>query len=172
MSRIAMLAGMYAVLSFAAFFASFGAVQYRVSEALTVLPVYLSEAIPGLSLGCALTNLLGFFCGLNPAGPFDALFGTAATLLAAILTRLIGKKFSRRSFWRYFLCPLPSVVLNGIIVGFELSLVFAGSLEPGIFFTNAALVALGQTVICYGLGVPLMLLLDCRPAVLRRLTRH
>ena len=65
LTQAAMIAGLYAAVTFATFFMSFGAVQYRVSEALTILPVFTASAVPGLSVGCALANLIGFFMEIN-----------------------------------------------------------------------------------------------------------
>jgi len=153
----AMLAALYAAITFATFFMSFGAVQFRVSEALTVLPVFTASAVPGLSAGCALANLVGFFAGVNPTGWMDAIFGTLATLIAAILTRFIGK--SGKKWIRLLFAPLPPVLTNMLIVGLELTFAF-GPMNAAGFFSYAVSVAVGQAVICYGLGVPLMLVLE------------
>lgn len=153
-----MIAGIYAVITFATFFMSFGAVQYRVSEMLTILPVFTATAVPGLSLGCALANLIGFFMGVNPVGLIDALFGTSATLIAAILTYYIGK--SDKKLVRYVLAPLPPVIINALVVGFEISYFFMGTLEPSVFFINAGSVFIGQAVVCYGMGIPFMMILS------------
>lgn len=157
MTRIAMIAGLYAAITFATFYISFGAVQYRVSEALTVLPAFTAEAVPGLSLGCAIANLVGFFIGINPVGWIDAIFGTLATFLAATASYCIGK--SRRPWFRYVFVPLPPVVFNALIVGLEIT-VMMGPFSWGIFWVNAASVGFGQAVVCYLLGVPLMLALS------------
>lgn len=158
MTRIAMIAAIYAAITFATFFMSFGAVQYRISEALTVLPVFTPIAIPGLGLGCAIANLVGALTGANPVGYIDAIFGTLATLLAAISTYYTGKIKSKPL--RCFLAPLPPVLFNAVIVGFEISYFFVGSLEIGVFMANALSVLIGQAVVCYLLGVPLMIALE------------
>lgn len=157
-TRAAMIAGLYAAITFATFFMSFGAVQYRVSEALTILPVFTASAVPGLSVGCALANLLGFMLGVNPAGALDAVFGTAATLIAALITWRIGKCKSR--VVRYTLAPLPPVLLNAVIVGFEICVFFVGTITWETFLINAFLVLIGEAVVCYGLGLPLMAVLE------------
>lgn len=159
LTQTAMIAGIYAAITFATFYMSFGAVQFRLSEALTILPVFTATAVPGLSLGCALANLIGFFIGVNPIGWLDAIFGTSATLLAAILTRQIGK--SQSKWVRYLLAPLPPVLTNALIVGLELMFAF-GPANPAGFLSYAVSVAIGQAVICYALGVPLMLVLSRR----------
>lgn len=157
MTKTAMIAGIYAAITFATFFMSFGQIQYRVSEALTILPVFTVTAIPGLTLGCALANLIGFFIGANPLGLLDAIFGTLASLIAAVITYYLGK--SDKKWVRYAFCPMPPVIINAIIVGLELTWIFNG-LEMKFFLLNFVSVFVGQAVICYGLGIPLMLALE------------
>lgn len=157
MTRTAMIAGLYAAITFATFFMSFGAIQYRVSEMLTVLPAFTSAAIPGLSLGCALANLVGFFIGVNPVGWIDAIFGTFATFLAAVCSYFIGK--SSRKWIRYVFVPLPPVLFNVLIVGAEITWMM-GPFDWNIFLVNMFTVGLGQAVVCYILGIPLMLALE------------
>ncbi|MFZ2538838.1 MAG: QueT transporter family protein [Oscillospiraceae bacterium] len=156
MTKIAMIAGIYAAITFATFFMSFGQIQYRVSEVLTILPVFTVTAIPGLTLGCALANLVGFFIGVNPLGLMDAIFGTAASLIAAIMTYYLGKVDNKWII--YLLCPLPPVLINALVIGFELTLMF-NPLEIHFFLLNALSVFIGQAVVCYGLGIPLMIAL-------------
>lgn len=157
MTRIALIAAIYAAITFATFYMSFGAIQYRVSEALTILPVFTSAAIPGLSLGCAIANLFGFFIGVNPVGWMDAIFGTLATFLAAISTYYIGKSHSK--YVKYLLAPLPAVIFNSVIVGLEITFM-TGAFEIGAFMINCALVGIGEIVVCYVLGIPLMMALS------------
>lgn len=158
LTQSAMIAGLYAAVTFVTFFMSFGAVQYRVSEALTILPVFTATAVPGLSIGCALANLLGFFIGANPVGFLDAVFGTLATLIAALITRKIGR--SQKKWIRYTFAPLPAVVSNAVIVGLEICLFFEGHISAELFLINAALVGFGELVVCYALGLPLMIVLE------------
>ena len=80
----AMLAAVYTVLSLAVAPIGFGAVQFRISEALTLLPVFSPWAIPGVTLGCLLTNLIGVSLGLT--FPPDVLFGPLATLIGWEIT--------------------------------------------------------------------------------------
>ena len=160
MVRIAMIAAIYTVLTLAVAPLSYGAVQFRVSEALTVLPVFTPLGVPGLSFGCCLSNLLGAMLGMNPTGYLDAVIGGAATLLAAVCTWQIGKCPLRWA--RYLLAPLPPVVCNGLIVGgLELGLLFnQGGAAAAAFWFNAGMVALGEAVVCYTLGLLLMALLE------------
>ncbi len=124
----------------------FGPVQCRLSEALSILPVYTAAAVPGLTVGCFLSNLIGLTTGINPAGAWDVLLGTAATGLAAIFSRLW-----RKQRWAQLpvFSTVPPIVVNALVVGTELYVVYGGfSLA-----THIALVALGQTLACAGGGL-------------------
>ena len=80
--RIAMIAAVYTVVSLALAPISYGNIQVRIAEALTILPLLYKPSIYGVTLGCFLTNLLGAFMGVNPTGFIDAIIGTLATFLA------------------------------------------------------------------------------------------
>lgn len=134
----AILAALYAALTLLFQAISFGAVQFRVSEALTLLPVLFPQAIPGLALGCLLSNLLG------SATPWDVVFGTLATLSAAILTRRL-----RHNVW---LAALPPVLVNAVVIGLVLYLALG---VPQLMYTMLT-IGLGQAVVVYILGVPLI----------------
>ena len=139
MVRGAMLAAVYAALTIALAPISFGAFQFRAPEALTVLPWLYPEAIPGLFIGCLIANLFG------GNGVLDVVFGSLATLAAALLSR------RAKSRW---LAPLPPVVVNALVVGAVLR--YALGLP---FWLTAGSVGLGQLGACYGLGMPLLLFL-------------
>ncbi len=98
---------------------SFGNLQVRVAEALTILPVLTPAAVPGLAVGCAISNALCI--AANPAGAWDILFGSAATLIAALLTRALRNV--RLKGWPV-LSALPPVLLNGVVVGLELAVAY------------------------------------------------
>ena len=140
----AMIAAIYAALTLGLQAISFGPVQFRVSEALTLLPILFPQAVPGLTLGCLISNLF------SPLGAtvYDVVFGTLATLAAAILTRRI-----RGGVW---VRALPPVLANGIIVG--LVLTYAYGLNT--LWLNMLTVAAGEAVVCYALGVPMIKLLE------------
>lgn len=139
--RAGMIGGIYALLTVVWPF-SIGLLQCRISEALTVLPYFLPEAVPGLFAGCILGNLLS-----GAAGP-DILFGSMATLFAAFLTRLAGRK-NLPSFF----APLPVVIVNALVVGALLTIVY----EKGLPYPIAVLqVAGGEAVSSYVLGLPLL----------------
>ena len=122
----AVIAALYAALTLLLAPISYGDWQCRVSEALTMLPMLMPQAIPGLFVGCILANLLGPSAGIT-----DIVFGSLATLIAAI-----GTYYFRRNKWLAAACP---VISNGIIVGLVLSLSFN---LP--FFLTAIQVAAGE----------------------------
>ena len=158
LTQAAMIAALYAVLTYAAAAVNlaYGAVQFRFSEALTVLPVFTPAAIPGLAVGCFLANLG------SPLGLVDWIFGTGATLLAAVGTWM-ARKIQIKGV--PVLAPLPPVIANVVLVGFELScLSSAGTFALGnftwaAFGASALSVGIGELVIYYALGLPLLLAL-------------
>ncbi|MBR3765296.1 MAG: QueT transporter family protein [Clostridia bacterium] len=103
----ALIAALYAALTLLLAPISYGSLQCRISEAMTVLPILLPQAIPGLFVGCLIANL---YTGLIT----DILFGSLATLLAALGTYLLRK--------RPLLAALCPVAANGVIVGLVLSI--------------------------------------------------
>ena len=148
------IAALYTVLSlFASVFGiAYGPIQCRFSEALTVLPFFLPEAIPGLFVGCLVTNLM------SPVGPLDIIFGSLATLLAALWTRRMPNKW---------LAPLPPVLCNAVIIGAMIAWYEAGFSGAflGLFAYNAFTVGLGEAIACYVLGLLLLALLPRVPAL-------
>ena len=150
----ACIAALYTALTLIAAPLCFGPVQIRISEALTILPAVCPPAVWGLTLGCAISNVLGFIMGANPLGMIDALVGTSATLIAALLSAYIGKKLNGK--WLYLLAPLPPVILNAVFVGAEIMFIVSGRIELLVFLASALYVALGQAIACY-LGGGLLL---------------
>jgi len=149
----AMIAAVYTVLTLlaAAVNLAYGPVQFRFSEALTILPIFTPAAIPGLALGCLLSNIWSGY------GVADMVFGTAATLLAAIATRMVRNIRIKNI---PFLAPLPPVLLNAVIVGLEISILSPGGFVWAGFFSIALSVGAGELVICYALGLPLAAALE------------
>ncbi len=141
------IAALYAALTMAAGFLNlaYGPIQFRFSEALTVLPVFTPAAVPGLFLGCILGNVT------SPLGWVDVVCGATASLLAAWSTRKL-----RQVCWGKvpILAPLPPVFFNALIVGAEITL-FSPDASFAAFLYAALTVGLGQLVVCYGLGLPL-----------------
>ncbi|MBR3167406.1 MAG: QueT transporter family protein [Erysipelotrichaceae bacterium] len=118
LTRVALIAAVYTVISLVLAPLSFGNIQVRFAEALTLLPLIYQPAIAGVTLGCFLTNLIGALMGFNPTGLLDAVIGTAATLIAAIITwRCRNKKVAGLPL----ISILAPVVLNFFFVGAELA---------------------------------------------------
>lgn len=144
----ASIAALYAALTIILAPFSYGPMQVRVAEALTILPYLLPQAIPGLYIGCMTANIWGGY------GPVDIFGGSAVTLVAALLTLFL------RRYNRPWLAPLPPVVLNAVAVGYYLHV-----LTQTPFIVNMAWVALGQIIACYGLGLPLLYALRRRRGI-------
>lgn len=154
-TKTALIAALYVVLTLVFAPIAFSTVQFRVSEILTVLPVFTGLAVPGLSIGCCLANLLGVLLGTNPTGLIDAVFGTLATLLAAICTYYVDKLPAKLP--KYLLAPLFPVLFNAVIVGMELTFVFGGEGSFWeIFLFQGISVGIGEAVVCYVGGCLLM----------------
>ena len=142
-TKIAMIAAIYTVVSLVLAPFSYGNIQVRIAEALTILPLIYRPSIAGVTLGCFLTNLIGAMMGVNPTGMIDAVVGTAATLFAAILTyQLRDRKIAG--------IPVPSllmtVIFNFFFVGMELSvLYFEGNVWLGLLIMGTE-VAIGELI--------------------------
>ena len=148
LTRAAIVAALYTVLSYFAgiFGLAYGPIQCRFSEALCVLPFFFPETVWGLFVGCILTNLLSAY------GMVDIVFGSLATLIAALCTARL------RSRW---LAPLPPVIANGLIIGAVIAWYETGFGEgfPAAFAYNGLTVAAGEAIACYVLGMILLALL-------------
>ena len=156
LTKIALIAALYSVLSLVLAPLSFGTLQVRVSEALTLLPLIYPPAILGLTLGCFITNLLGAFMGLNILGFMDVIFGTLATLIAAVLTfelRFIQIKKVP------ILSILSPILINALIIGAELAYVLAPSFSLSMILLFGLDVAIGQSIAVIAFGLPLLSLL-------------
>ena len=152
----ALIAAAYAALSLSLPMLSFNAVQMRLSECFTLLPVLSPLAIWGVTVGCFLTNLIGAALGLTM--PIDILFGTLATLIAALLTYWCRRM---RLFRLPVLSALWPVLVNGLVIGFEICWM-SGTLSWDAFFIFAGSVAAGQILPCMVLGLGLVRLLEQR----------
>ena len=151
LTKAAFIAAVYTVLTYLAAMLNlaYGEVQFRFSEALTVLPVFCPAAIPGLTVGCLLSNLL------STINPVDMVIGTLATLLAALCTRAL-RKVTIKGY--PLLSMLMPVVFNGLFVGAEIAY-FSGGSKPDLFmkaFVPASLsVAAGEAAVVLALGTVL-----------------
>ncbi len=144
LTQAAMIAAIYVVLTFVFAAFSFGEVQVRIAEALTILPVFTPAAVPGLFIGCLLGNLLGG--GILP----DMIFGSLATLAGAAGTWALrrGNKF---------LAPLPPILANTITVPLVLRYAYGITLPLPFLMLS---VALGELISCGVLGLLLYTILD------------
>ena len=150
--RCGLVAALYVVLCMALQPLSFGAVQMRVSEAFTLLPVFSPAAIWGVTLGCALSNALGSSMGL-----IDVVFGTSATLIAALMSYALR---NMRIHGLPVFSSLPPVLVNAVVIGAEIALVSPGGWNTGVFVSSALSVGIGQIVPCCVLGLILVWALE------------
>lgn len=130
------------------------AIQFRVAEVLTILAVFTPAAIPGLTVGCIIANI----SSLSVLGPYDMIFGSLASLLAAVLMYLLRNK-------RLFKLPVAAALMpalaNGILVGFEIEFFFVeGGFHFGDFLLQGGCVALGELGVLIVLGLPLARLIE------------
>ncbi len=158
--QAAIIAALYVTVNYAQEIilpsSSFGPVQFRISELLCTLAVFIPAAIPGLTVGCLLSNIIAV--GVLP---LDMVLGTSATFLAALCAYAIRNL-------KIFSVPLPSllmpVVFNGVIIGLELEIFYIeGAFTMGGFLLQAGFVALGEFTVCVVLGTPFYLLLRKLP---------
>lgn len=152
LAQSAMIAAIYTVLTYlaATLNLAYGPVQFRFSEALTILPAFTPAAVPGLAIGCLLSNL---FSGYGMA---DMVVGTTATLLAAIATRML-RHIKVRNLPVFSL--VPPVLFNAVLVGLEIAYFTPEGIWAG-FLGSAVSVGLGELAVCLLLGLPLAVLLE------------
>lgn len=144
------IACVYAVLTLMPGLNSFayGPVQFRIAEVLTILPLFTSSAIPGLTVGCIIANM---------ASPMilDMVFGTAATLFASYFTYKLMKH-------KKLALSMP-VIFNALIIGTELSFFYSeNSFSAGLMLYNMISVGIGELIICFFIGYPLSKILEKR----------
>ncbi len=138
-----LIAALYVALTLLFAPISFAQIQFRISEALTLLPVLSLSSVPGLFIGCLTANLI-------TGQPWqDVIFGSLATLIAAILTRKL-----RKNIW---LAALMPVVVNAVVISLMLHLVYGLPLYISFLTVGA-----GQALVCYLLGVPMVKVLENR----------
>ncbi len=157
-TQAAVIAAAYLGLTFAFAPISFGLVQFRISESLMLLAAITPTAIPGLFIGCLISNFISGGLGI-----IDVILGSLATLIAAALTYTLSSRISPKlQKIKVGLLPLPTIIINGIIVGMYLPFLltdFKSSTESLIFIfaTSIGSVMLGELVVTYALGIPLYL---------------
>ena len=149
----AMVAALYAVMCYFGniFGLTFGPVQFRFAEALTVLPFLFPVTAPGLVVGCFIANIL------SPYGALDIIFGTLATAIAAYFTAKMPNRW---------LAPLPPILANLVLLPPIWAWAEANAIND-VFFKALGFYALtfviGEAVVCYGLGLLLLKVLEQLP---------
>ena len=140
LTQSAMIAAIYVILTFLAnaFGLASGAVQIRLSEALAVLPAFTPAAVPGLFIGCLLSNLLTGCCLL------DIFMGSIATFIGAL-----GAHFLRNWKW---LIPLPAILANTIIIPWVLTSPYGYGLSGSLWYVIFT-VGMGELISCGILGM-------------------
>lgn len=157
------IAALYAALTIGLVFISFGPIQFRVAEALTVLPFFFPHTVWGLFIGVIISNIF------SPYGLLDVLVGSSATLLAGLITMRIGL-IDRDSLVMKILACLPPVIVNAIAIGAMLTWLYTGGdqmfapfMFMSFFITFGLQVGFGQIVVLYALGLPLLIALPKLP---------
>lgn len=138
-TQAAMIAAIYVVLTYLFAPFSFGEIQVRIAEALTILPVFTPAAIPGLFVGCFIGNILG-----GAVLP-DIVMGSIATLIGAVLTYLLRRQSN-------FLAVLPPILSNTILVPYVLKLCYGINLPIPLLMLS---IGLGEVIGCGVLGLVL-----------------
>jgi len=149
-STAGFIAAVYVLLSLVFMPISYGVYQVRIAEALTVLPFLTASAIPGLYIGCLVANVVG---GM---GWLDIVIGPLLTLAGAVATRTVRIQFGDTKK-ALLLAPLPPVLFNA----FGVSVYLAPLLGFNYWFA-VQMIAIGQFVACYAIGLPLLILLRKR----------
>jgi len=149
------VAALYAALTIALSFIGYGPIQFRIAEALCVLPFFFPSSVWGIFIGCILANVLSPY-------PLDVVVGPIASLLAALSTMYIGKLGRDKAAVKALAC-LPPVVFNAVLIGALIGYYMSGSLSSGMFRTaflvSGLQVGFGQLVVLYVLGLPLLIYL-------------
>ena len=161
LTQAAIIAGLYAALTIMQNILVPGsasmAVQFRVSEVLTILALFTPSAIPGLTVGCIIANI----SSLASIGVFDMIFGSIASFLAALS---MYKLRNARLFKIPFAALFMPALMNGIIVGFEIDFFFVNTYSFDLidFLIQGGLVAVGVIDVLFVLGFPLFVTIEKR----------
>ena len=149
------VAALYATLTITLSFIGYGPIQFRVAEALCILPFYFPITTWGLFIGCIIANVFSPY-------PLDIFVGPVASLIAVLITMQIGKS-GPGGVWKKALACLPPVVVNAVIIGALIAYYMTESFEAGAFtaafILNGLQVGLGQAVVMFALGLPAMIYL-------------
>ena len=148
----ALIAAVYAVVTILTASFAYGPVQFRIAEALCILPFFLPFTTWGLFVGCILANII------SPVGILDVVFGSLATLGCCLCTAAIGRRWDGESWGGQILACLMPVIWNAVIIGLLLALFYAeeGKAKIVLFFLYGAEVGVGELAVMFILGLPLM----------------
>ncbi len=153
MTKAAVIAAVYAVLTLfsSAFGLAYSGVQFRISEALCVLPLFTGAAVPGLTAGCIIANIF------STVNPIDTVIGSAATLFAAILTRRCRNVCIKGFPFAAMIFP---VLFNAVFVGAEIAFFSGEKTFLPMFIMNALSVGAGEAAVIFSMGTALVLFLQ------------
>ena len=140
--RAGIIASVYFILTYFFQAISFGPIQARVAEALTILPLFFIESVPALFIGCLISN---FFSGFML---FDIAIGAPTTLVAAVVTYFVGKSVKNK-YLRFILGALPPIIMNAFTV--PVVILLSGGLEY-TYLVQVAIIGLGQALTILPLG--------------------
>ncbi len=146
--RAGLVAGLYVVLSLLTMPIASGAIQFRLSEALTILPLFFVEAIPALFVGCMLSNLITGCMAL------DIILGSVITLVAGSLTFLVGKLIKGTAL-KILVGGVFPVILNAFFLPILWILIY-GAIEY-VYLLQVLFLLISQSISIYGVGTPLYL---------------
>ena len=149
------IAALYAALTIALGGVAFGPVQFRVAEALCILPFFFPSSVWGIFLGCIIANMFSPY-------QLDIIVGPLASLIAALCTLRIGRTGKTSVSIKALAC-LPPVLVNAVVIGALIAFYMTGLGDSGAFlaafYINCLQVGFGQLVVLYALGLPLMVYL-------------
>lgn len=161
--RTAVIAALYFVLTIVAAPIAYGPLQFRIGEALTLLPIIFPSAVPGLALGCFLANIF------SPYAWADMVFGTLATLSASLITNAIGNALRQKSLViRGLVGAIPPILINA----FALSLIWVLLEVDFAYWINFGQIVATQTGTILIVGLPLMLAIARTPLVDEKVRLH
>lgn len=152
-ARAGIIASLYIATSFVTAPIASGAIQIRLSEALTLLALIFPETVPALFVGCGLTNLI------TGCAPYDIIFGSLITLIASVLTLITGK-FIKNKVLKIVIGGFFPVFLNAFLL--PLIWFFCYGTGEYVYILQVAFLIIGQSISVYGLGIPLLLATDKR----------
>lgn len=151
----ALIAALYTALTVMLSPIGFGAVQFRVSEALTLMAIFSPFAASSITLGCFMSNLIGMMMGLTTI--WDVIFGTIATAIAAYLSYIFRDK---RTKGLPLLSASMPVIVNAIVIGVMISLVYYDNMSMVIVLMNMLSVGIGEFFACFFVGLPLIRVME------------